>query len=72
MANNIISSTNNLFYCLRLLHHILISSRTQCDVFTCTVRGAEDKGSKKVVLRGDNIISRLKMYVHLTERYMYA
>jgi len=30
------------------------------------------KAVKQVALRGDNIISRLKTYVHLTERYMYA
>jgi len=74
MANNIISSKNNLFF--RLLLHVPMHQRTHIThSMTCVhVRHMVKmmKALKQVVLRGDNIISHLKMFVHLTERHMYA
>jgi len=76
MANIIIYSKDNLFYCLHLLHHILFTytCHTQCDVCSWMYRYVvkKTKAVKQVVLTAHNIISHLKMYVHLTERYMYT
>jgi len=50
----------------------MYTRHTVCDVCSLMHWYMKKKAEKQVVLRGDNIISHLKMYVHLTERHMYA